>query len=172
MESIGTGGTGVYYILLVLAIIGLDQYTKYLVVHKMSLYQSIPVIDHFFYITSHRNRGAAFGILQNQQTLFIAITILVILFLIYYMVQNHRQEPGVIWAFSFILGGAIGNLIDRIRIQEVVDFFHFQFGNYHFPIFNVADAAICVGVGLMILVTLFSKENSRTEQPVTPSEES
>lgn len=161
-----------YYILLVLAIIALDQYTKYLIVHKMSLYQSIPVIEPFFYLTSHRNRGAAFGILQNQQTLFIVITLIVILFLIYYMIRHYRKEPGVIWAFSFILGGAIGNLIDRIRIREVVDFFHFQFNTYHFPIFNVADASICVGVGLMVILTFFTKEEPvEHEQSVGQQEE-
>lgn len=161
-----------YYILLVLAIIGIDQYTKYLVVTKMSLLQTIPVIDNFFYLTSHRNRGAAFGILQNQTWLFIIVTIGVVLFLIYYMRANYRQEPGAVWAFALILSGAIGNLIDRIRTGEVVDFFHFIFGEYSFAIFNVADASICVGVGILILITFFSKEGTESTKPAVQSEES
>ncbi|WP_044642506.1 signal peptidase II [Risungbinella massiliensis] len=161
-----------YYILLVLAIIGIDQYSKHLVVTKMSLYESIPVIQDFFYLTSHRNRGAAFGILPNQQWLFITVTIGVVLFLIYYMRANYRQEPGAVWAFSLILGGAIGNLIDRIRTGEVVDFFHFIFGDFSFAIFNVADAAISVGVAFLILLTLFSKERNESVNPAIQSEES
>lgn len=159
-----------YYILVVLAIIAIDQYTKYLIVTNMSLWETKTVIDNFFYITSHRNRGAAFGILQNQQVFFIIVTSIVIIFLIYYMYRYHRDEPNVVWAFSFILGGAIGNLIDRIRMQEVVDFLHFQFGEYHFPIFNIADSAVCIGVGLMVLVTFFEKE--KVDESLKQSEES
>jgi signal peptidase II len=134
----------------------LDQWTKWLVVHNMNLYESIPVIDGFFYITSHRNRGAAFGILQNKQWLFIAITFVVIVFVLYYLWQLKNERPLMSYAFSLILGGALGNLIDRIENGQVVDFLHFQFGSYQFPIFNFADSAIVVGVILLVLLTLLS----------------
>ncbi|MGX9707893.1 signal peptidase II [Laceyella tengchongensis] len=139
-----------------LGILILDQWTKWLVVHNMSLYESIPVLQGFFYITSHRNRGAAFGILQNKQWLFIIITFIVIGFVLYYLWQLKHERPIMSFSFSLILGGAIGNLIDRLRSGEVVDFLHFQFGSYQFPIFNVADSAIVVGVIVLIILTLIN----------------
>lgn len=139
-----------------LGILIMDQWTKWLVLQHMSLYESIPVIDSFFFITSHRNRGAAFGILQNKQWLFIIITFIVIGFVLYYLWQLKQERPLMSYSFSLILGGAIGNLIDRLRSGEVVDFLHFQFGSYQFPIFNVADSAIVVGVVVLVILTLIT----------------
>jgi signal peptidase II len=144
------------YLITAFSILLLDQWTKWLVVHNMSLYESIPVINNFFYITSHRNRGAAFGILQNKQWLFILITVVVIAFVLYYLWQLKHDRPMMSYAFSLILGGAFGNLIDRVENGEVVDFLHFQFGSYQFPIFNCADSAIVVGVIVLVIITLIS----------------
>lgn len=156
VQGRGTGGRMLLRNLLIaLSIILLDQWTKWMVVHSMRLYESIPVIDGFFFITSHRNRGAAFGILQNQQWLFIITTFVVIAFVLYYLWKLKNKQPLMSLGFSLILGGAIGNLIDRIRMGEVVDFLHFQFGSYHFPIFNVADSAIVIGVAILIILTIF-----------------
>ncbi|MBO2533770.1 signal peptidase II [Planifilum fulgidum] len=132
-----------------LAVLLLDQVTKWLVLERMHLYESIPVVDGIFYITSHRNRGAAFGILQDQQWLFIPVTLIVVAVLIYYLWVFRRERPLASWSFSLILGGAIGNLIDRVRMGEVVDFLDFKLINY--PIFNVADSAIVIGVALFVL---------------------
>lgn len=132
-----------------LTVLFLDQITKWLVLDRMELYESIPVVDGIFYITSHRNRGAAFGILQDQLWLFIPVTLIVVAVLIYYLWVFRRERPLASWSFSLILGGAVGNLIDRIRMGEVVDFLDFKLINY--PIFNVADAAIVIGVALFIL---------------------
>jgi len=137
----------------------------------MDLMEQIPVIDGFFYITSHRNRGAAFGILQNQQWLFISITIVVVLFLIFYIWKWRKKQPFTTFALSLILGGALGNFIDRVRTGEVVDFFHFQFGDYHFPIFNIADSAIVVGVTLLMLLMLKTSSYER-EEKITKAEDS
>jgi signal peptidase II len=156
-----TGGRPLRHLFTALGILLLDQWTKWLVVSKMRLYESIPVIDGFFYITSHRNRGAAFGILQNQQWLFITITVVVIGFVMVYLWQLKSERPLMSFSFSLILGGAVGNLVDRVRHGEVVDFLHFQFGSYHYPIFNVADSAIVVGVVILLLITLFTP----TSQP-------
>ncbi|WP_124727692.1 signal peptidase II [Staphylospora marina] len=153
-----------------LCILLLDQWTKWLVVHNMKLYESIPVVDGFFFITSHRNRGAAFGILQNQQWLFVSVTIVVIIVIMYYLWQLKNTQPWMSFAFSLVLGGAFGNLVDRIRIGEVVDFLHFQFGSYHFPIFNVADSAIVVGVVILMLITLFTP--SQPKESMTKAGES
>ena len=149
----------------------LDQWSKRWIVTHMELMEQIPIIDGFFYITSHRNRGAAFGILQNQQWLFISITIVVVFFLLFYIWKLRRKQPFTTFALSLILGGALGNFIDRVRTGEVVDFFHFQFGDYHFPIFNIADSAIVVGVTLLMLWMLRTS-SYEGEEKITKAEDS
>ncbi len=154
------------YLLIALIVLIADQWTKWLVVNRMDLYESIPIIDSFLYITSHRNRGAAFGILQNQQWLFISITIIVVGFILYYLWKNRKEKTILPFALSLVLGGAIGNWLDRVRFQEVVDFIHVQFGSYTYPIFNIADSGIVVGVILLmiyILKTPHSEKNSISE---------
>jgi signal peptidase II len=135
----------------------LDQVTKWLIVRNLELHQVIPVIGDFFGITSHRNGGAAFGILQNQRWFFVAITLLIVVALIVYMRKNVREGNRLAaYALAFILGGALGNFIDRLLFGEVVDFLqlYFGFADYYFPNFNVADSAITIGVGLMLLDAL------------------
>lgn len=129
----------VYY-LTALVLIILDQWTKYLVVTKMEIGQSIPIIENFFYLTSHRNQGAAWGILQGQMWFFYIITVVVIGFVIYYLQQMGKQSRLVGTALSLILAGAVGNFIDRIFRKEVVDFANTYIFTYDFPIFNVADS--------------------------------
>ncbi|PZE22633.1 signal peptidase II [Paenibacillus xerothermodurans] len=158
-----------YYIYAFIVLL-LDQATKWIIVNRMQLGESIPVIGEFFQITSHRNRGAAFGILQNQRAFFIVITIAVVVGLIWYlkkMVQEGRRL--LPFALSLLLGGALGNFIDRVLFGEVVDFlqFRFQFDwfgtavDYTYPIFNIADAAIVVGVILIFLDTFSSWRNEK-----------
>lgn len=149
----------VFY-LLALLITALDQLAKWLVIRYMELGESIAVVDSLLYITSHRNRGAAFGILQNQQWLFIAITIVVVLVILYYLRKN-RQEFLFSLSLSLILGGALGNLIDRVRMGEVVDFVDVRFFPY---IFNLADSAIVIGVTLFVLDNIM-KSRASTEPP-------
>lgn len=140
-----------------LIVLIVDQVTKWLVVQKMSLYESIPLLDGVFHITSHRNSGAAFGILEGKQWLFIPITLIVVVFLVVYLVRLRGSRPLAAWSFSLLLGGALGNLIDRVRFGEVVDFLDFRLINY--PIFNVADSAIVIGVVLLIWETLKNPDN-------------
>jgi signal peptidase II len=152
------------YFLTAVFILILDQSTKWMIVKSMSLYESIPVIDRFFYITSHRNPGAAFGILKHQQWLFITVTLFVIAIILYYLWQLKNERPWMSFSFALILGGAVGNLIDRIQTGEVVDFLDFRFGDYNFPIFNVADSAIVVGVCILVLITLLSPSAKSNEK--------
>ncbi|MXQ53421.1 signal peptidase II [Shimazuella alba] len=154
------------FFLLSIVIIALDQFSKWWIVHNMELYQSISVITDFFYITSHRNRGAAFGILQDQRWLFIIVTSCVVIGIIVYMIKMKKETILTKLALSLILGGAIGNFIDRIRTGEVVDFFHFQFGSYQFPIFNVADSALCVGVVLFLIASLTETKKEQVNTSV------
>jgi len=154
-----------------LIVLVLDQLTKWLVRSNMDLGQSISVIGDFFQITSHRNRGAAFGILQDQRWFFIIVTTVVVVGLVLYMQKMIKEADKKLlpFALSLILGGAIGNFIDRLVSGEVTDFFHFHFVfdffgshvDYEFAIFNVADCGIVVGVILVLVDALFGWNNER-----------
>ncbi|MHA0855869.1 signal peptidase II [Paenibacillus sp. CMAA1364] len=141
----------IYYIIALVAFL-VDQGTKYLIASRMELTEQIPVIGNFFLITSHRNRGAAFGILEDQRWFFIAITIVVVIAIVWYLQKVMKTSNKILpLALSLVLGGALGNFIDRVIAGEVVDFLQFNFGSYTFPIFNIADSCIVVGVGLIIV---------------------
>lgn len=152
------------YYIIALIIILIDQLTKWIVVKSMELGESIIVIDNFFYLTSHRNRGAAWGILQGQMVFFYIVTIIVILGVIYYMQKYARNDILLAIGLSFVLGGAFGNFIDRVFRQEVVDFFDFYIFNYNFPIFNVADSALTVGVVFVIIATILDERKKGKEK--------
>ena len=127
-----------------------DQLTKFLVVKYMTLGQSISVIDNFLYITSHRNEGAAWGILQGKMIFFYVVTLVVIgLVILWIRKLDIKKEKLLVIALSLILGGALGNFIDRVMYQHVVDFINTYIFGYDFPIFNIADSALCIGVFLM-----------------------
>ena len=139
---------------LVLAIVAVtiivDQLTKFLVVKYMTLGQSISVIDNFLYITTHRNEGAAWGILQGKMIFFYVVTLVVIgLVILWIRKLDIKKEKLLVIALSLILGGALGNFIDRVMYQHVVDFINTYIFGYDFPIFNIADSALCIGVFLM-----------------------
>jgi signal peptidase II len=158
------GRTTLRYFSIAAAVLLLDQITKWFVLNRMSLYESIPLWEDVFHITSHRNRGAAFGILQDQQWLFITVTIAVVIGIIVYLIQLKGQQPLMAWSLALILGGALGNLIDRVRMGEVVDFFDFRL--IHYPIFNIADSAIVVGVAIMVWITLRTPQTEPEEDRV------
>lgn len=140
----------------------LDQLTKFWVIKVIPLYHSIIVIPHFFDLVNIRNRGAAFGFLNRpdiewQFWLFLGaagIAIVVIFFLAY---TAKSSEKFLFWGLGCVLGGAIGNLVDRIRMRAVVDFLDFYIGDWHWPAFNIADIAICCG-GCLVLLSLWHKE--------------
>jgi signal peptidase II len=142
----------IYYYGIAVIVFLLDRFTKWLVVTKMEYGQSIPLWEGVFHLTSHRNRGAAFGILQNQRAFFIIITLAVVIGIAWYLRKVAGRQTLVSWALALILGGAVGNFYDRLLTGEVVDFLHFVLIN--FPIFNVADSAIVVGVALFVIDAL------------------
>ena len=123
----------------------------------MELGERITVIENFFYITSHRNSGAAWGILQGQMLFFYIVTVVVVIGIIYYMQKFAKNDTLLAIGLSFVLGGAIGNFIDRLFHQEVVDFADFYIFNYNFPIFNVADSALTIGVIIVIIATIMDE---------------
>ncbi len=122
------------YYLLAFVVIVIDQWTKWLVVRYMELGESIPVIENVLYMTSHRNRGAAWGMLQGQFWLFYLITIVVVIGIIVYIQRLKPTERLFGVALGLMLGGAIGNFIDRVFRKEVVDFVHTYIFDYSFPI--------------------------------------
>lgn len=149
------------YYIIALIIIALDQITKWKIVESMELGQSIVVIQDFFYITSHRNRGAAWGILEGQMWLFYIITTIVVIGIIYYMEKHAKGKSLFQLSLAFILGGAIGNFIDRLFRKEVVDFLDTYIFTYDFPIFNVADAALTIGVVLMFIQMIIESRHEK-----------
>ncbi|GAF22196.1 MULTISPECIES: signal peptidase II [Shouchella] len=146
--------------IIAIIIIGFDQLTKWLVVENMMLGERITVMENIFYIFSHRNSGAAFGILQGQMWLFYIITVVMVGVIIYLIQTEAKKHTLLKWALGLILGGAIGNFIDRLFRQEVVDFID-TFGN--FPIFNIADSALTVGVGLFLINLLLESRREKKE---------
>jgi signal peptidase II len=142
------------YYLIALFVIAIDQVSKWLIVKNMELGTSIPIIDNVLYITSHRNRGAAWGILENKMWFFYIITVVFVGFIVFYMKKYAKTDRLLGISLGLILGGAIGNFIDRVFRQEVVDFIHVYIFSYNYPVFNIADSALCIGVVLIIIQTL------------------
>lgn len=156
--------TFVLYYIIALFIIAIDQFTKWLIVKNMYLGERIEIIKDFLYITSHRNRGAAWGILQGQMWFFYIITIVVIIGIVYYIQKavDGKKLLGV--SLGLMLGGAIGNFIDRVIRKEVVDFVDTYIINYNFPIFNIADSALVIGVALLMIQMLKEERESKKEK--------
>lgn len=166
-------GIWIYY-LTAAFVFAIDYFSKMWIKNSVDLYEQIKVIGNFFVITSFRNRGAAWSILQDQRALFILITIVVAVAIIWYMHRIHpKGKMLLMFALSLVLGGALGNFLDRAIYGEVVDFLQFTFGSYMFPIFNIADSAICIGVALIILDTLLtsSKEKKGSQHGEQSEEE-
>jgi signal peptidase II len=159
---------GFFYLITVTAVL-LDQFTKHWISREMSRGESRSVIGDFFRLTYVHNDGAAFGLDLGGRWAFIAVTVVVSLFII---ISYSRTEktPLARWALALILGGAIGNLIDRIRLGEVIDFLQFGIGRLYWPIFNVADIAVSIGVGLLAL-HLFRKEPEQDARSGGPNED-
>jgi signal peptidase II len=150
----------------VVTILVLDQLTKFIVDRTMSLHESIPIIDGFFSLTYVRNTGAAFGIFSGAHENFrlpflILVSVLALGFVVVMLKRLRDEEKGLITALSLIIGGAIGNLIDRVLYGEVIDFLDFYWSHYHWPAFNVADSCITIGV----LITLFYLIRAKGEDP-------
>jgi signal peptidase II len=123
------------------------------------LYQKVEVIHGFFNLVHVRNTGGAFGIFGGEKgglgsLLFVVISLIAIGSILFLFVRLREDEKPLSLSLSLVLSGAIGNLIDRLRLGEVVDFLDFYLFSYHWPAFNIADSAICLGIGLMALELL------------------
>lgn len=140
-------------IIIILSIIFLiiDQITKILVVNSLVPGENIEIIKNIFSIIYTNNTGAAFSILLGKRIFLIVVAVLIIGVLLYYIKRNKIEKKIDIIALSFVIGGSLGNLIDRIVRGYVIDFISIKIGNYNFPIFNVADILIVIGVFLLLL---------------------
>ncbi len=143
----------IYIIISVLVLIA-DFVSKIVVSQNMNIGESIKLIDGVFSLTYIRNKGMAWGMLQNQRWIFIAVTILIVGAIVYYAVKNRDIHYSAKLGMSMIVAGALGNLIDRIFYKNgVIDFFHAEF--IDFPIFNIADISVCIGAALIMIYVIF-----------------
>jgi signal peptidase II len=148
---------GLFFYFVAAGVLLLDQLTKVAIAATMARGESRRVLGDFLRLTYVHNDGAAFGLDLGGRWSFIVVTILVAAFILLYYARSERT-PLARWALALILGGALGNLADRVRIGEVIDFLHVSVGGFSWPIFNVADIGVSLGVGLLAL-HLFRKES-------------
>ena len=149
---------------LVLAIVAADQVSKVLVTNSLGLGQSVPLIPGLLHFTLVRNTGMAFGLLAGADIPFKALLVTLLSLaamgaVTYYALKSPQNERLTRLGLTFILGGALGNIIDRIRLGYVVDFVDVFYGDTHWPAFNVADTCICIGVGLLLLDSIRQRDD-------------
>ncbi len=154
-----------YFFLIAIAVIALDRVTKIAIARRLSFHSSIPVIPGFFRIIHAENPGAAFGIFADSPAewkigLLIAFSVVALLVVSVLLWKNSQTMTSTGIGLSLILGGAIGNLWDRVINHRVVDFLLFYVGRYQWPAFNVADSAIVVGACLLVFEIVFAKSPS------------
>ena len=155
-----------------IALVGIiaDQLTKWLITSTLKLHQSIELLRDFAHITYVRNPGAAFGILADNSLrlpFFILVSLLAAGGILWYLRKEGGGKIRLQLGLGLIFSGAIGNLIDRIRFGEVIDFIDVHWYQHHWPAFNIADSAICVGVGLLLLDSWREEKRKKSR----PSEE-
>ena len=146
------------------AVVLLDQATKYWIQSRMAYGESAPVIPNIFHITYILNPGAAFGILENKIWFFVLVAVLLIGGVAYIYPRLPADRPLLKLGAGLLTGGAVGNLIDRIRFGEVIDFLDVYIGSHHWPAFNVADSAISVGA-VILFVELVRQGRERNTDP-------
>ena len=146
-----------------------DQLSKWLVIEHLPEYRSVTVIPGFFDLVNIRNRGAAFGFLNRsdiewQFWLFLLATLLACGSIFYIMRGLKERSPLLVTGLGCILGGALGNLTDRLRFRAVVDFLDLYWHDWHWPAFNIADTAICIGAFLVFLILCFDRKGPAAQR--------
>jgi len=141
----------------------LDLLSKQIVIHNMLEEQSITIINKFFYITYAQNTGIAFSMLENKIPFIIIMTILVIFFILKYVKENSKTNFERI-CYGTVIGGAVGNLLDRVVYGYVIDFLDFHIFSYHFPIFNLADTFIVIGILLLLMISLKEEKKQNKKE--------
>ena len=162
------------WLVVALAIIAADQLTKWAIIEWVSLYEKVP-LNSFINLTHQRNTGAAFSFLADaggwQRWFFVALSAVVSCVIVVWLWRIRDQGQTVLAAgLALVLGGAVGNLIDRIMLGYVTDFIQVWFGNWAFPSFNIADAGISVGAALLIIDALFFSGREEESKPTNQTE--
>ena len=155
-----------YHFLIALLVVALDRLTKWTIAHRLTLHDSISVIPGFFRIVHAENPGAAFGLFADSPSdwkigLLILFSIVALMIVATMLWKNSHRMTTTGIGLALILGGALGNLWDRLISKRVVDFLVFYIGEHQWPAFNVADSAIVVGAGLLVLEILSAKESGK-----------
>jgi len=140
--------------------VGIDQIIKAIVVNSLEVYESVKVIPNFFYLTLTRNDGAAFGIMSGGRWLFIFLGISVLIMFFKFMILDEKVSKFDFISYSLVIGGIIGNLIDRIIHGYVIDYLDFYVFKYDAPIFNFADMCIVIGTFMIIYTMFFGSDNN------------
>lgn len=152
-----------FYVIFITLLVICDQFVKNLVVLNIPLGKEIVLIDNFFSLTYVRNYGAGFSILQNEKTFLSICSIVAIIGLSYLLITTKKKDTFSIVSYLLIISGAIGNLIDRIRLGYVVDFLDFLIFGYDYPVFNIADSFITIGCFLLIIKVIMENRNARNK---------
>ncbi len=139
----------------------IDQLIKYFVIHNLELYKSIKLIPNFFYITFVKNDGAAFSILSGNRWLLIAIGIIALMFMIKLIIMDKKITKLDVVSYSLVIGGILGNLVDRVLYGSVIDYLDFYLFGYNAPVFNFADS--CIVIGAIIIICVLIKEGNNYE---------
>ena len=147
-----------YFIILI--IVFADQLIKFYIINNFSYGQSLAIIENIFHLTFVKNTGAAFGIFKGGNIFFIVISSLIILFLLFYFYYYFKRNFYTKISFGLIIGGAIGNLIDRIKLNYVVDYLDFRI----WTVFNLADSAIVVGAGILMIYIIIKDFNFKNNK--------
>ncbi len=154
-----------------LAVIGADQLTKYIVMSEFYLGETREFINGFIDFTYIHNRGAAWGMLSGKTWILLAFTVAVMIFCVAVLIKQGIKNKLLLWAMTLVLSGGIGNLIDRVfRDGNVIDFLHFEFWPT-FPVFNIADCAIVVGAGMLILYFVLDTVNEYKQKSALAEEQ-
>lgn len=157
-------------ILIAVAVIACDQATKLWIDSALQRHEQIEIIPQCLHIVHVRNPGVAFGLLQNipegyRAIVLAATTLLALALLVFLLIQTHASQRIERWCLALILGGAVGNLIDRLRLGEVIDFIDAHWADlYHWPAFNVADSCISTGITCMVLLEIKRMLDSRAKK--------
>jgi signal peptidase II len=162
-ESAGERGKYLWVTSVALAIVLLDQVTKLWIAASMRLHQSIPVIDGFFDLTYVRNTGAAFSMFAGHSAtyrvpFFVIVSTIAVIVILSFVRSTPASHKAALLGCAFVLGGALGNLIDRVAYGEVIDFLDVHYAGWHWPAFNVADTFISTGVILLLIRGVFTRD--------------
>ncbi len=159
------------YLLAAGAVFLIDQTTKAWAVRRLRFGDEISVISNFLNFAYAENRGVAFSMLDNHGDAgrwgLSAVAFIAAVLVLYFFWKTPRSDDRILGALALLLAGIVGNVVDRMRLGFVVDFIDVQFGSWHYPTFNVADAAICIGAGILLLDMFFTRKKTESEEVKT-----